>query len=132
MFIPFISSRRNTQRTSRYLYRREGVGGHGSGGHSSGGESSSGRDGSSGSSSSVIDPSKARSGSIQSSGSSVSGGSNGKEYKTSTYTDDPPIPLFVIPSGQTFAGRLIGGGSRSSIFGTRFVNFNVFIIIIEF
>ncbi|KDR73593.1 hypothetical protein GALMADRAFT_280747 [Galerina marginata CBS 339.88] len=94
MFVPFISKRSDPK-----LYRRKGGGGKG-GGSSGGGKggSSGGTGGGSGT---------ARSSPISSSGSSKSATSYGSGGGKAT----------TIPSGQLFAGRESGGGTRSQVFG---------------
>ncbi|KAF4618579.1 hypothetical protein D9613_009682 [Agrocybe pediades] len=117
MLIPLFSTPLTSRKPSsaRRLSRRKGGGG--GGGHSSGGHTSSaGRGGSSGSGkASNPNASKARSGSIQSPGAKA----GGRSYTTSTYSTGQPIPLSVIPQGQLFAGRKMGGGSRGTIYGSR-------------
>lgn len=92
MFVPFFS-----KRSERSLVRRKGGGGKGAGG---GGKSGSGGGTGAG-----------RSSPISSSGSSKSATSYGAGGGKVT----------TIPSGQLFAGRTSGGGTRSEVFGNRYV-----------
>ncbi|KAF9484644.1 hypothetical protein BDN70DRAFT_989357 [Pholiota conissans] len=96
MFVPFFTKR---SEDNKPLYRRKGGGGKGGG--SSGGAKSSGGGGGGGGS--------ARSSSISSGGGSKSatsyGGGGGR--------------AITIPSGQPFAGRSAGGGTRSQVAGTQ-------------
>jgi hypothetical protein len=91
MFVPFFS-----KRSERSLIRRKGGGGKGAGGGKSGSGGSTGA---------------GRSSPISSSGSSKSATSYGAGGGKVT----------TIPSGQLFAGRTSGGGTRSEVFGNRFV-----------
>lgn len=116
MKIPIISL---TGAKSSTLLKRKGGGGHGSGGGDSGGGSSGGRGSGTGSSG----------GSSSGSGSSGSGGgrspvSIGSGGTTGGRTSATPYgngggKQITVPSGQPFAGRTEGGGSRSQVFGTR-------------
>ncbi|KAF7789717.1 hypothetical protein EIP86_000663 [Pleurotus ostreatoroseus] len=116
MFVPFISSR------SSRLDKRKGGGGRGggSGGGKGGGSSSGGHDGSSGSTSG------AKGGSSGTSSSSVkgsvneplSGSTGGTSRTTSAYGFGGGVPV-TIPQGQPFAGRQLGGGTRTQVFGTQ-------------
>ncbi|KAK0475410.1 hypothetical protein IW261DRAFT_1422244 [Armillaria novae-zelandiae] len=92
MYVPFISQR------ARKVFRRKGGG---KGGSSGGGKSS----GSSGSTSSG----STRSQSVSSSGSS----------KQATSYGNGGGLVSTIPSGQLFAGRQQGGGTRDQVMGTR-------------
>lgn len=95
MFIPFFS-----KPSKRSLVRRKGGGGSkGGGGGKSGGGAKPGSS------------SASRSSSISTSGSSKSATSYGAGGGKS----------FTIPSGQLFAGRTSGGGTRLEIYGNRFV-----------
>lgn len=114
MFVPFITSR-----NSQPLYRRKGGGGKGgSKGGSSGSDSggSSGSSGSKGGSSGTT--SSAGKGSVN---KPVSGSTGGTSRTSSAYGSGGGSPV-TIPSGQLFAGRTSGGGTRSQVFGTRQVS----------
>ncbi|KIM48790.1 hypothetical protein M413DRAFT_86133 [Hebeloma cylindrosporum] len=101
MFVPFFSK--------RSLARRKGGGGGGRGGGGSSGGGGGGKG--SGGSGSGGGGAAGRSSPISSSGSSKSATSYGSGGgKAST-----------IPSGQLFAGRTSGGGTRSEVYGNRFV-----------
>ncbi|KAF4614854.1 hypothetical protein D9613_002974 [Agrocybe pediades] len=99
MFVPFFS-----KRSDEKLYRRKGGGGKGggsSGGGRSGGGTTGGRGGTGGGS--------ARSSSVNTpigSKSATSFGNGGGSPVT-------------IPSGQLFAGRQAGGGTRGEVYGSR-------------
>ncbi|KAL4079790.1 hypothetical protein J3A83DRAFT_1156224 [Scleroderma citrinum] len=113
MYIPFISAKR------RRFERRKGGGGGKSSSGSSGGKSSSGSSGGSGGKSSGgSSPSKGSSSGVKPypvpvKGSSASGKSSASVYG---YGGGKSI---IIPSGQLFAGRSAGGGTRDQIFGSR-------------
>jgi len=102
MFIPFISEPR--------LFRRKGGGGGGRGGGGGGRSSGGGGKSSSGGGGK----------SSNSKGQSRTGGitTGSSTQRTSTYSRGFSSPA-VIPTGQLFAGRIAGGGSRSQIFGTK-------------
>jgi len=103
VYVPIISN------LSHRLYPRKGggKGGGGKGGSSGGssgkGGSSSSKGGSSGKPSAV--PISGKTGSPSKSSASAYGGGGGKPT--------------VIPSGQLFAGRSVGGGSRGQVWGSR-------------
>jgi hypothetical protein len=103
MFVPFFTKRS----ADKKLFRRKGGGGKG-GGSSGGGKSS---EGGGGGSSSGGSSGTARSSSISSAGTSKAatsyGGGGGR--------------AITIPSGQLFAGRSAGGGTRSEVTGTQYV-----------
>lgn len=101
MFVPFIS-----KRSESTLFRRKGGGGGGKGGGGGGGKSS-------GSGSGGRGGGTARSSPISSGGSSKSATSYGNGGGRSS----------SIPSGQLFAGREAGGGTRNEVVGTRYVYF---------
>ena len=105
MFVPFIS-----KRSENKLYRRKGGGGKGGGSSSGGAKSSGSSSGSSGSKSSGAGT--ARSSSISSGGTT----------KAATSYGSGGGKAVAIPSGQLFAGRSSGGGTRSEVVGTRFVD----------
>ncbi|KAI0692893.1 hypothetical protein BC835DRAFT_1306962 [Cytidiella melzeri] len=97
MYVPFVTA--NVER----LYKRKGGGGKGKGG---GASSSSGGSSEGGSSS----------------GSKVSSpvtGSTGGRHTTATTYGSGGGKSSTIPSGQLFAGRTEGGGTRSQVFGTQ-------------
>ncbi|KAI5119151.1 hypothetical protein M0805_005230 [Coniferiporia weirii] len=99
MYIPFISSKRPK------LFRRKGGGG--GGGHGgSGGGTSGGSVGSTGSSGGTRSPVSIGSGST----------TDGKTSATSYGAGGGKVA--AIPSGQLFAGRTQGGGTREQVFGT--------------
>ncbi|KAF8626492.1 hypothetical protein AX17_006547 [Amanita inopinata Kibby_2008] len=104
MFVPFVSQRSQKSQVRR-LDRRLGGGSRGGGG---GGGSKSGGSGSKG-------------------GSGGGGGRTGGSSRSiSTGAGMRPArafgggggPAMIIPSGQLFAGRPAGGGTRSQIYGT--------------
>ncbi|THU99592.1 hypothetical protein K435DRAFT_964395 [Dendrothele bispora CBS 962.96] len=106
MFIPFISDH-----SSQILGKRKGGGG---GGRSGGGKSSSGGSGRSSSSSSSSRSSGGGRGSrSRPSSSTISGGRTSRPYNNG---GGKPT---VVPAGQPFAGRSVGGGTRSQIYGSR-------------
>ncbi|KAF8626486.1 hypothetical protein AX17_006542 [Amanita inopinata Kibby_2008] len=134
MFVPFVSQRSTTQRrrSPRSLDRRLGGGGRGGGGGGGGGGGSSGRGGSSGSgtgSSSGSGSSGGRPGGGSGTGGGGSGSSGSRGSPSSINTgrgtqSARPFgsgggPSSVIPGGQAFAGRSVGGGTRGQIYGTR-------------
>ncbi|KAJ4463581.1 hypothetical protein C8J55DRAFT_539019 [Lentinula edodes] len=94
MRFPFITRRAEESQDSHRRYRRKGGGGKGSGKGASGGSTGSS---SRGSSSSVTIAGSSR--------SATSYGSGGGKAST-------------IPSGQIFAGRTEGGGTRDQVFGS--------------
>ncbi|KAF5329000.1 hypothetical protein D9758_018862 [Tetrapyrgos nigripes] len=103
MFVPFITTRSNN---GKQLGKRAGGGGGGGGGggRSSGGSSSGGRSsGSSGSSGT----------SSRSSSSTIFGSS-----RTSRPYGNGGGKPSVVPAGQLFSGRSIGGGTRSQVYGS--------------
>ncbi|KXN83090.1 hypothetical protein AN958_01841 [Leucoagaricus sp. SymC.cos] len=114
MFIPGLSRRSST----KTLERRKGGGGGGRGGGGrsggsrggGGGSSKSGGGGSSRSGGKAPKPRAIKSSSTFSSG--------GKTRAPSAYGRGGGTPT-PIPSGLPFAGRLVGGGTRSQVFGTR-------------
>ncbi|ESK94333.1 hypothetical protein Moror_8198 [Moniliophthora roreri MCA 2997] len=108
MYIPFISQ----PRVKNFkLERRKGGGGHG-GGHGGGGGKGGGGKGGGGS----------RGGS-----SSASRSGTGRTKSTTIYGSTSSMtsygrgggPVSTVPEGQKFAGRSVGGGDRSSIYGSR-------------
>lgn len=103
MYVPFFTSSRKSKRSINTLERRKGGGGKGGAKGGGGGGGSSGGGSSGGKASSVP-----LSGSSKSTGgkSSASAYGNGGG-KSST-----------IPSGQPFAGRVQGGGSRNNVYGS--------------
>ncbi|KAK1232626.1 hypothetical protein PQX77_004247 [Marasmius sp. AFHP31] len=116
MFIPFISTF-STKRRRSGLDRRAGGGGGGGGGGGRGGStggSGSGRSGGGGSSSGGR--SGGSTGSRSPSISTGNGGSGSSKPISSISTGGGPVSQ--ISSGA-FAGRSIGGGSRSQVYGTR-------------
>ncbi|KAK0467144.1 uncharacterized protein EV420DRAFT_1507461 [Desarmillaria tabescens] len=118
MFVPFITAR---------MQRRAGGGGGGgsTGGGSKGGSGSTSKSGSGTGSSSSSGGSKGSSGG--SSSGSNGGSSNGKVSSVSAGGTSKAASSYsrgggsisTIPSGQLFAGRSIGGGTRDQVFGTR-------------
>ncbi|KAF8912054.1 hypothetical protein CPB84DRAFT_1761155 [Gymnopilus junonius] len=108
MFVPFIS-----KRSEQKLYRRKGGGGGGKGGGSSGGGSSSGGK-SSGSSGSTGKSSGSGSSGVSKSSPISSAGTT----KSATTYGSGGGKTVTIPSGQIFAGRQSGGGTRPQVFGT--------------
>uniref|UniRef100_A0A0W0EVK4 Uncharacterized protein n=1 Tax=Moniliophthora roreri TaxID=221103 RepID=A0A0W0EVK4_MONRR len=122
MYFPLISSR------SAALERRKGGGGGGGGGGGRGGGSTGGRSGGS-SGGSNGGSSGSRGGSTGGRGSTgggttgsgsrsspISFGGTSQSASTSSRGGGTP---FSIPSGQIFAGRQVGGGTRDQIFGSR-------------
>ncbi|KAI0071655.1 hypothetical protein K474DRAFT_1606564 [Panus rudis PR-1116 ss-1] len=115
MYVPGITQR---------LYPRKGGGGHGgghAGGHSEGGKAGGSKGGSSGSGGSKGDVgSKSGSSSGGGRGAAVplSGSSPKSGRSVSTYNQGGG-PMVTIPSGQPFAGRAAGGGSRDQVFGSQ-------------
>ncbi|GJJ08060.1 hypothetical protein Clacol_002267 [Clathrus columnatus] len=101
--------------SSQRLEKRKGGGGHGSSGKSSGSKSSGSSSGSKGSSSKG---SSSGSSSSRPLGPSVPIKSSGRTSNVQSYANGVPVAS-PIPAGQIFAGRLIGGGTRTNIFGTR-------------
>lgn len=101
MFIPFITP------LSQRLYPRKGGGAKGGG--AKGGSGTTSKGGGSGTG-----------GGGSSSKTSVSGSVPGNS-KTATAYGGGGGKTTVIPSGQIFAGRTSGGGTRSQVFGTRSV-----------
>jgi len=109
MYFPFITTRSDTY--DQRLYRRKGGGGRGGGGKS-GGSSSGSRSGSSG---------KSGGSSGGSPGKSSSPISTGGTSRGATAFGAGGGQALAIPSGQLFAGRLVGGGTRNQVYGDRFV-----------
>lgn len=111
MFVPLVTP------ISQRLYRRKGGGGGGKGGGGDGGGDDGG--GSSSGSSGSGSTSGRSSGTPESvplTGSAATGG------KTSAVAyGSGGFPEQTIPQGQFFAGRSQGGGVRSEVFGTRYV-----------
>ncbi|KAF8997089.1 hypothetical protein BDQ17DRAFT_1401051 [Cyathus striatus] len=103
MYIPYVSPPRN-----QTLGRRKGGGGGGKGGGSSSG---SGKGGSSGSGS----PKGGGSSGSGSSGSSSSSGKGSSWWGSGKGGGSPK----AIASGMPFAGRMAGGGTRDTIYGSR-------------
>ncbi|KAF5356860.1 hypothetical protein D9756_006783 [Leucocoprinus leucothites] len=107
MFIPGI-----TKRSSTNLEKRKGGGGggRGGGGRGGGGRGGGGRSGGS----------KGSSGGSRSRPISTSSGFQfgGKSRSASAYGGGGGTP-FAIAAGLPFAGRLVGGGQRNQVFGTR-------------
>jgi len=99
MFIPFLSSR-----TNRHVRRKGGggggKGGGGGGGSKGGGGTTGGKGGTSGTTSHVSAP-------------NIAGGKSG----ATTYGAGGGKAI-TIPSGQAFAGRQAGGGTRNQVYGT--------------
>ncbi|KZT69983.1 hypothetical protein DAEQUDRAFT_725969 [Daedalea quercina L-15889] len=93
------------------LYPRKGAGGKG--GHSSGDG-----DGSSSSSSSSDGSSSGKSGSSAKTKSVPISGATGGRTTAEAYGAGGGA-VSTIPAGQLFAGRSVGGGARSQVFGTR-------------
>ncbi|KAJ3502153.1 hypothetical protein NLJ89_g9016 [Agrocybe chaxingu] len=106
MFVPFISEV-HLRKGAQTIFPRKGGGGGGRGG-GGGGRSSSSK----GSSSS-------KSSSSSSSGSTVKDASSGGTFRASS-SSNGGVPKSTIPQGQPFAGREVGGGTRSQVYGTSF------------
>ncbi|KAF5344379.1 hypothetical protein D9758_013236 [Tetrapyrgos nigripes] len=102
MYVPFITTTWSATGSNKVLGKRKGGGG---GGRSSGGRSSSSSGKSSGSS--------GKSGG-RSSSSTIFGGSR----TSRPYGNGGGKPT-VVPAGQPFSGRSVGGGMRSQVFGSR-------------
>jgi len=120
MFVPFFSAQSDDK--LKKLYRRKGggggKGGGSSGGHgdSGGGDDGGGSEGGEGSSGSSGSSSKGSSGSSSSKGDPVSvGGST----KTAVSYGPGGGKSVVIPAGQLFAGRTMGGGTRDQVYGNQ-------------
>ncbi|EIN08255.1 hypothetical protein PUNSTDRAFT_68982 [Punctularia strigosozonata HHB-11173 SS5] len=107
MLVPFISDT-DASRTARKrkLERRKGGGGKGG----KGGGSSTGKGGSSGSGSSGSSGSRGTKSSVPISGSVAT-------RKSATSYGSGGGKAITIPSGQLFAGRTAGGGTRAQTFG---------------
>lgn len=118
MFVPFITSR-----NSQPVYRRKGGGGKGGGKGGSSGSDSGGSSGSSGSSGSKGGSSGTTSSSTGKGAVNkpVSGSTGGTSRTSSAYGSGGGSAV-TIPSGQLFAGRSSGGGTRSQVYGTRHVS----------
>ncbi|KAF8650225.1 hypothetical protein AX16_005340 [Volvariella volvacea WC 439] len=105
MFVPFISTRSPTKKGSKRLERRRGGGGGGGrgggGGGGRGGGGGGGRGGGGG-------------GGRGGGGSIGSGGSS----RPATPYSNGGGSVSTIPTGQPFAGRPIGGGTRAQVYGT--------------
>ncbi|GLB42472.1 hypothetical protein LshimejAT787_1104870 [Lyophyllum shimeji] len=110
MFIPFFTHRE--KRSTKSLLRRKGGGGGGGRGGGGGGRSGGGA--SRGSTSSGT---KSSASTGAKSGPSFSINSGGKGLKASP-SGAGGGPKTVIPAGQPFAGREVGGGSRSQVYGS--------------
>ncbi|KAF8809096.1 hypothetical protein BYT27DRAFT_7163500 [Phlegmacium glaucopus] len=111
MYFPFITKRSDTY--DQRLYRRKGGGGGGKSG-GSGGKSS----GSGGKSSGSGSKSSGSSGGIKPGRSSTPITTAGTSTSATTYGAGGGRAL-AIPSGQLFAGRLAGGGTRDQVYGDR-------------
>ncbi|KIJ46254.1 hypothetical protein M422DRAFT_29387 [Sphaerobolus stellatus SS14] len=126
MYVPLVSVWLNgDKKKTKSLERRKGGGKGGGGkggseGGSSGSSEGSGSSGSSGSSSSGT--SSGSSGSSSGSSSSSRGvpvTSGSSNTGTASAASKGTTKIATIPSGQPFAGRTFGGGTRDEIYGTR-------------
>ncbi|KIJ35969.1 hypothetical protein M422DRAFT_782376 [Sphaerobolus stellatus SS14] len=112
MYVPLVSVWLNNSKT-KGLERRKG-GGKGGGGKGGSGGGSEGSSGSSGSSSSESSGSSRGSGSDSAvpirSGTSTAGTTSAASKGTTQVT--------MIPPGQPFTGRTVGGGTRDQSYGT--------------
>ena len=119
MFIPFVTSRPKSKR----IERRKGGGGGGksSGSSSTGGSGSSTSSSKSGSGTTSSGSGTSTSGSGKTTTVPLSTSTAGGKSSASAYGSGGGSTI-VIPSGQLFAGRSAGGGSRSQVLGTRWVS----------
>ncbi|KAF5330167.1 hypothetical protein D9611_010640 [Ephemerocybe angulata] len=127
MYVPFLSSRSHDSGPNfarRWLERRKGGGGGGRGSTSSSSSGSKSSSGGSSSKSSGFTSGRSSSSSSSSSKSKVSSSSKNKikytssSKSTNTWTKKVGVAS-VIPAGHMFAGRIAGGGTRDTVYGTR-------------